>query len=206
MLQLFTFESKEVRFVGTADKPEWIAQDVCNCLDLANVSQALDSLDEDEKGITIIDTLGGEQRLLTVTEPGLYSLTFKSRKAPAKRFKRWIFHDVLPSIRKTGSYSVSQQPIQQSSVKEEIDILKDCLFIAGLDPKLIAGIALNHAGTRIPELKEAVQEGHELLAASGQTELLLTPTKIGKELGISNRKVNEILVTYSYTDLSTGTV
>lgn len=109
MLQVFSFESKEVRFVGTGDKPEWIGQDVCYCLELMNVSQALDSLDEDEKGITIVDTPGGQQEMLTVTESGLYRLIFKSRKPAAKRFKRWVFHDVLPSIRKNGSYSLPQE-------------------------------------------------------------------------------------------------
>ena len=204
MLQVFSFESKQVRFVGTADKPEWIAADVCDCLELANVSQAIDSLDEDEKGITIVDTPGGEQEMLTVTEPGLYNLIFKSRKAPAKRFKRWVFHEILPSIRKNGSYNTNEPALPQASVKEEIDILKTCLEIADFDSRLIAGVALNHAGVRMPQLKEAIAQSHELLAASGQTELLLTPTKIGKELGISSRKVNEILLGMGFQVKNTG--
>jgi prophage antirepressor-like protein len=195
MLQLFRFESKEVRCYGTWDKPIWIAQEICDCLELqGDAGQHVRRLDDDEKALISIQTLGGIQDVLGVNEPGLYALALGCRKPIAKRFKRWLTHEVLPSIRKTGSYSINQQPTQQSSVKEEIDILKDCLSIAGLDPRLIAGVALNHAGTRMPGLKGAVQEGHELLAASGQAELLLTPTKIGKELGISSRKVNEILL------------
>jgi len=66
-----SFEGRRVRFVGTADKPEWVAQDVCNILAIDNVSQALSSLDDEEKGITTTYTIGGSQRLLTVYEAGL---------------------------------------------------------------------------------------------------------------------------------------
>jgi phage anti-repressor protein len=99
-----------------------------------------------------------------------------------------------------------QSQSQQPTVKDELEVINLCLSVAGLDPKLTAGVMLNHAGTRIPELKGAVQEGHELLAASGQTELLLTPTKIGKQLGISNRKVNEILLAIDFQVKNTGKI
>lgn len=104
----FEFEEKQVRFVGTADKPEWIAQDVCDVLEIVNVSQALKDFRTSEKGVCIIYTLGGSQETLTVTEPGLYRLIFKSRKPVAERFRCWIFDEVLPTIRKTGSYSLTQ--------------------------------------------------------------------------------------------------
>lgn len=107
-LSIFTFECQEVRFVGTAFKPEWIANDIGGVLEIKNIRQVLAKFSEDEKGVCTVYTLGGEQSLLTVTEPGLYRLIFKSRKDVAKRFQRWIFHEVLPSIRKTGSYSVHE--------------------------------------------------------------------------------------------------
>lgn len=108
-LDIFSFEGQEVRFVGTPDAPGWVAVDICKILELSNASQALSDFDEDQKGIIIDDTPGGEQELLTVTEPGLYRLIFKSRKPVAKRFQRWVFAEVLPSIRKTGSYSTKKQ-------------------------------------------------------------------------------------------------
>lgn len=110
MLQLFEFEGKQVRFVGTWEKPEWVAQDICNCLGLTNTSEALSQLDEKDKGIRKVDTPSGEQNMLTVFESGLYALIFKSRKEEAKRFKRWTFEDVLPSIRKTGAYAIETRP------------------------------------------------------------------------------------------------
>ena len=108
-LSVFTFEQQEVRFVGTAEKPEWVAIDLCKIFEIKNVSDTLAKFAEEEKGVVTIDTLGGEQSLLTLTEPGLYRLIFKSRKGIAKRFQNWIFHEVLPSIRKTGSYSIHRE-------------------------------------------------------------------------------------------------
>lgn len=106
-IESFQFEEYEVRFVGTADVPEWVAKDVCDVLGIRNASDTLAEFDDDEKGIAEIDTPGGKQRVLTVTEPGLYKLVTRSQKPNAKRFSKWVFRDVLPTIRKTGSYSVN---------------------------------------------------------------------------------------------------
>lgn len=88
----------------------FVARDVCACLGIGNTGDVIAALDDDEKGIDSIDTPGGRQEMSTVSEPGLYSLILRSRKPEAKRFKRWIVHEVLPSIRKTGSYGVPAIP------------------------------------------------------------------------------------------------
>lgn len=108
-LQNFLFEGQEIRFVGTTDSPEWIAIDVCKILEIGNPSQTLADFEDDEKGITTNDTPGGLQGMLTVTESGLYRLISKSRKPVAKKFRKWVFGEVLPSIRKTGFYSSQGQ-------------------------------------------------------------------------------------------------
>ena len=90
----------------------------------------------------------------------------------------------------------SQLP--QVSVKDEIDILSQCLSIAEIDPRLIAGVTLNHAGKRLPQLKEAIAESHKLLAAAGQNELLLSPTTIGERIGVSGQKVNKTLLNLGF--------
>jgi prophage antirepressor-like protein len=109
---LFQFESNEIRFVGTADNPQWIADDICKALGLDNTSQAIAGLDPDESDICNVEIrsengITQEREMLTVTEPGLYRLIFKSRKPAAKRMKKWVFSEVLPSIRKTGSYTIA---------------------------------------------------------------------------------------------------
>lgn len=107
MADLKTFEKAEfgsVRVVIRESEPWFVAKDVCDCLELGNSRDAVSGLDDDEKGVAIIDTLGGPQEMTVISEPGLYSLILRSRKPEAKVFKRWITHEVIPSIRRHGGY------------------------------------------------------------------------------------------------------
>lgn len=104
------FEGRKVRMVGTAERPEWVASDVCAVLGLKNVTMALKPLDADERGeFKIVDVTGRPQEMLTVTESGLYDLIMRSRKPDARRFRRWVRGEVLPQIRRTGSYGPGEQ-------------------------------------------------------------------------------------------------
>lgn len=105
-LQVFNFSGNEIRVINKDGQPWWVAKDVCDSLEMTNSRMAIDRLDEDEKGVSSIYTLGGMQQLQIVNEAGLYTLILSSRKPEAKQFKRWITHEVIPSIRKTGSYSI----------------------------------------------------------------------------------------------------
>lgn len=97
-----------VRAVTLEGEPWFVAADVCRALGLGNSRQTLSYLDDDEKGVITSDTLGGKQEMSTINEPGLYSLILRSRKPEAKAFKRWITHEVIPAIRKTGGYIASK--------------------------------------------------------------------------------------------------
>ncbi len=105
----FTFPetNQPVRTVTIDGEPWFVAADVAAALDLGNPRSSLALLEEDEKGVHTMDTPGGAQQVTTVNEPGLYSLILRSRKPQARAFKRWITHDVIPSIRRTGSYGVA---------------------------------------------------------------------------------------------------
>ena len=92
-----------VRVVIKDGEPWFVAKDVCDCLGTATKDIPA-ILDADERGIDTIDTLGGPQEVSVISEPGLYSLTLKSRKEEARPFKRWVTHEVIPTIRKTGMY------------------------------------------------------------------------------------------------------
>jgi len=81
-----------------------VAADVCRALEIGDTHKAVERLDDDEKGRSLIPTLGGEQELLIVNEPGLYTLVLGSRKSEARAFKRWITHEVIPAVRKHGGY------------------------------------------------------------------------------------------------------
>lgn len=101
---IFNYNGQQVRTAIINDEPWFVAKDVCDILEIGNPSQAVARLDDDEKGLISIDTLGGRQELSAVNEAGLYNLIFTSRKDEAKQFKRWATHEVLPQIRKTGTY------------------------------------------------------------------------------------------------------
>lgn len=101
----FTFEGSSVRTLTIDGEPWFVALDVAAVLDLGNPRSSMALLDDDEKGVHTMDTPGGVQPLATINEAGLYSLILRSRKPEAKAFKRWITHEVLPEIRRTGSYN-----------------------------------------------------------------------------------------------------
>ena len=107
-IKLFANPQFRVRVIMRCADPWFVAKDACDCLEITNVSQACQTLDDDEKGIYKVDTLGGSQDMMLISESGLYTLIMRSNKPEAKVFRKWVTSEVLPSIRKTGSYSVAQ--------------------------------------------------------------------------------------------------
>ena len=103
-LRAFTFDADVVRVVMRDGEPWWVAADIAAILGLGRTHDAVRSLDDDEKGAEKIRPPGGTQSLSVVSEPGLYSLVLRSNKPNAKRFRRWLTHDVLPQLRRTGHY------------------------------------------------------------------------------------------------------
>lgn len=104
----FEFEGQSVRSLLRGGEPWWVAGDVCQCLELANSRKATERLDADERdGVTLSDAMGREQVHTIVNEPGLYTLVLSSRKESARRFKRWLTHEVLPALRREGRYTMA---------------------------------------------------------------------------------------------------
>ena len=95
-------------FADENGEPWFVAADVAKVIDVQNIRRNLESLDDDEKGVYNLYTLGGNQNLTTVNESGLYALIIRSHKPEAKAFRKWITSEVIPSIRKTGSYSITK--------------------------------------------------------------------------------------------------
>lgn len=108
---VFEFSGHNLRVAGTADRPLFRASDVCQMIGVANVTDACNRLDQDEiENFDSIDVQGKTRPIVHVTESGLYGLVLGSRKPEAKRFRRWVTEEVLPSIRKTGSYGAPALP------------------------------------------------------------------------------------------------
>lgn len=106
-LQIFVYSGEQLRTVQRDDGLWWVLRDVCRVLNIGNVTDTKKRLDPDEVDLTdLIDSMGRVQSTTIINEPGLYAVILRSDKPEAKAFKRWVTHDVLPSIRKTGAYGV----------------------------------------------------------------------------------------------------
>ena len=99
-MQVFKYEDNEVRTVEQGGEVWWVLADVCRVLEIQNNRNVARRLDEDEKGVHLMDTLGGGQKLTIISESGLYKVILRSDKPEAKKFTRWVTHEVLPSIRR----------------------------------------------------------------------------------------------------------
>ena len=109
-LQVFSYEGSEIRTVQLSGEPWWVLKDICDVLELSNPSVIADRLDEDEKAkVDPKQYLGSRSNepATVISESGLYNVILLSRKPEAKKFKRWITHEVLPTIRKHGAYVTS---------------------------------------------------------------------------------------------------
>lgn len=104
----FNFGKQQVRTLLIDGQPWFVANDVSAALQYSEASAMTRHLDDDEKGLSIVQTLGGDQEMLVINESGLYSAILRSRKAEAKRFKKWVTAEVLPAIRKHGRYEDTQ--------------------------------------------------------------------------------------------------
>lgn len=108
-LQTWNYESSEIRTIEKDGEPWFVGKDVATILEYSNPRKALaDHVDAEDKGVTKCDTLGGVQDLTIINESGLYSLVLSSKLPNAKKFKRWVTNEVLPSIRKHGAYMTEQ--------------------------------------------------------------------------------------------------
>ena len=193
----FQFEAHQLRVITDDQGTPWFnATDVCDALDIANPSQAIKShVDADDlQKLEVIDSLGRTQRANHVNESGLYALILGSTKDAAKRFKRWVTSDVLPTIRKTGIYSTPIAATKAPSANDAFKMLPNAVRAAralGLD-KNAAAISANQAvakltGTNVMQLLGATH------LESAQQVLFFTPTDLGKIIGVGPRQMNLLL-------------
>jgi len=187
-IQIYRYEDCDVRTANRNGEPWFVAADVCRVLDLGNPTMALERLDEDEMTLSSIEghsgQRGGAQMHNLVNEPGLYTLILGSRKPQARAFKRWITHDVIPSIRKHGLYATDE-------ILADPDIL-----IAALQE-----LKAERERTKMLQLTAAIQEQQiaEMQPKASYYDLILQNkntvpvTQIAKDYGMSGRAFNKLL-------------
>lgn len=197
----FDFESHNIRVVTAKDGEPWfVATDICRVLAISKPENTYGRLDDDEKDTRIVGTPGGQQEMVTINESGLYSLILTSRKPEAKRFKRWVTHEVLPAIRKTGSYAtrgaVANLPAPtQDRVISILMIGEAVAKVPGVKPGIAMAAALTciqeNTGLAIDTMRHALPACNEPLAA-------VNPTKLGEHIGLSAKQVNRRLADLGY--------
>ncbi|OBX07846.1 antirepressor [Gallibacterium salpingitidis] len=128
-LSTFNFEESSIRVVSINNEPWFIAKDVCEAIGIDNNRKALLALDDDEKGVTLSNTLGGMQEMNIISESGMYTLILRCRDAVKKgsiphRFRKWVTAEVLPQIRKTGKYEkVSTTVDDRTGLRDAVNML-----------------------------------------------------------------------------------
>lgn len=192
----FDFEGRPVRVVTDAQGEPWfVAADVCAVLELPNTTRALARLDPDEQALISIQGISrGNDQVNVVNEPGLYSLVLGSRKREAKRFKRWVTHEVLPAIRKTGRYVLSGTPALPAPTQDRVcSILLIGEAVAKV-PGVKPGIAMAATLTCIQENTDlSVETLRRALPAANEAICSLNATQLGRLLGLSAKATNQRL-------------
>lgn len=182
----------DVRVIMKDGIPWFVAADVCRALEIQNHRDALSRLDDDEKGVAITDTLGGKQNMSIVNESGLYALTLTSRKPNAKKFRKWLTGEVVPSIFRTGSYSIqnSRPIINGNEIKLIGTMAQDIQSIFAVK----RGIALSQAIDIVGDnYKLNFNSLKQLLPPAEHDTGYLNPTQIGERLGgLSAKAVNKM--------------
>lgn len=195
-VQLFQKENLgQVRIIGDKEKPLFCLKDVCEILEHTNSTMLKDSIikefrDDLNQIYPIVDNLGRTQKATFITEPQLYFILMRSDKPKAKPFRQWVINEVLPIIRKTGSYSI-QKPVSQFTEFSE----KDKLYKAQL-LKEFSDLYRDKCDGRYSQILDSyiTKElyGEHILPLPERVEHYYTAEEIGKILGISANKVGEL--------------
>lgn len=177
----FSFQDLPVRVIERSGEPWFVGKDVCNVLSIGDARKSVSLLDEDERNtIPVIDSVGRMQDTYIINEAGLYSLVLRSRKPEAKVFKRWVTHEVLPAIRKTGRYAVRTSDTEK--------VLAEALLAA---TEIIREYrnGLSGAAPQIPEARQdSAEEIREFFNDRGIGSFI-SCTDLAKLLNLSRRVV-----------------
>lgn len=187
-IQIFKYEDNDVRTVDLNGEPWFVGKDVAAVLEYSNPRKALaDHVDQEDKGVTKCDTLGGVQELTIINESGLYSLILSSKLPTAKQFKRWVTSEVLPSIRKNGGYIAGQEQLTPS------ELMAKAL--------LVANKTLAERDARISELtvqNAIMQPKAEYFDELVDRNLLTSFRETAKQLGVEEKKFISFLMEKKY--------
>ena len=188
-----SFESHQIRIITDEYGDPWfVAKDVCDILELENVTKAISGLDEDELTLLKVRSGGQDREMNCISESGLYTLIIRSNKPQAKPFRKWVTGEVLPSIRKTGSYAVpSSVAALPAPTQDRVTAILMIGEAVAKVPGVKQGIAMAATLTCIQENTGlSVETMRRALPACNDPLAAVNPTKLGEQIGLSARAVN----------------
>jgi prophage antirepressor-like protein len=201
----FQFESYSLRVItGDNGEPLFVGKDLCEALGYKDTTNAMK---QHCKGVAKhhpLQTAGGQQDIRVLTEPDMYRLIAGSQLPAAQRFEAWVFDEVLPSIRKTGSYTKIEPTAKPSLVQpaKEFRAMYGIARLIGFD-KNVAAISANQAVAKLTGTNVLQLLGHTHLEAEKQ-EIYYTPTELGLMVGVSGMRFNTMLAETGLQEKSGG--
>lgn len=189
----FKFDTHQISVITDENGEPWfVAKEVSEVLGYSDAFEMTKKLDDDEKQNRQIAGFG-PRGITLINEGGLYACILTSQKEQAKPFRRWVAHEVLPSIRKTGSYSTpASKPAIPTEAFKLIPLAVRAARMLGLD-KNAAAISANQAVAKLTGTNVLHLLGQDHLEAENQESLFFTPTELGKQIGVSGRAFNMLL-------------
>ena len=191
-------EFGEIRSMTINGEPYFVGKDVAAALGYSNPRKAIgDHVDEEDKGVTKCDTLGGGQNLTIINESGMYSLILSSKLEGAKRFKRWVTSEILPSIRKTGAYATDSAAAEYKARELRIREMNAQARLINAETRRLTvlqkgkGLSQVAVDTLAVKAVERVT-GKDLGDYLPQVEKTYSASEIGNALGITAAKVGRL--------------
>lgn len=185
-------EFGEVRTLNIENEPWFVAADVCKALEIGNPTDAMRRLDADERTLVSIEGASNGLSVNAVNEPGLYTLVLGSRKPEAKAFKRWITHDVIPSIRKNGEYKITPAQQNRLDIMERNSRARE----ASLWLRISAQVKSDTYRQVCASYASTVLAGREVIPLPQTTQHHYSATEIGKMFGVSKQAIGNLANTY----------
>ena len=194
-MQIFTYNSNEVRTVEMNGEPWFVLKDVCEVLgmDSTQLKKVADRLEADEKGRTQITTPGGMQESWVINESGLYNVILRSDKPEAKPFRKWVTSEVLPSIRKHGAYMTPET--LQAAILNPDTMIQLCQQLKAEQDK---NAALTAANSQLTVDKQIMQPKADYFDELVDRNLLTSFRETAKQLEIKEKVLIQFLLDKKY--------
>ena len=193
-MQIFKYNEQDVRTVEKDGELWWVLKDVCEVLGISHVKDTVNRLDVDEVGQTeVIDSMGRKQTANVVNEAGLYNVILRSDKPESKNFKRWVTHEVLPTVRKHGAYMTPEK--LEAAILNPDTMIKLCTALKDEQDKRKALEMVNSELTVTNRIMAPKAEYFDELV---ERNLLTNFRETAKQLSIKERAFVDFLIMHKY--------